>query len=910
MSDRPVTALPAIPRGPAADAALDVRALFQEGLASLRSLAGRQWTDHNTHDPGITILELACWALAELAYRSSLPIEDLILRPAAEGEDEGTLAAHSAAQFHRAGAILPNRPWTPADWRRRLIDLPGVKNAWVEPVNDVRLFADLRRRELRRDPPAHTAWQEVVLGGLHRARIEFMDHIGTRAEREAVLRQVSERLQAERNLGEDFIELRSAKAQYFAVCAEIELDAGVDPSQAAAQCLFTLSQTIAPAVPNHPLAVGLARGTPLPDLLEGPLLQHGLIDTADLAASELPQTLQLSDLIAAVMGVSGVRAVLDLRINPLQRGNEDDEAAPDADPFEVVADALPVANPWQVPVRPGRLPRLSLAQGRLVFSQRGLPVAGWFVADMPEAVREGLTALRAEARRKVETPQELEPALPLGRSRDLSGYHSFQNDFPALYGIGPEGLPPGADETRRLEVRQLQAWLLFFDQWMANHLATLAGAGRRLSVAPADLLALADGWQAAAQGSAPVPHVLGAQLVNDIFTQAPLYHPGTDTRRLADLNESADEATARQQRVLEHLLARIGEDFAEISAVLGACFGTPAAQRIAQQCRFLAEAAELGGARAGAQHQYPAGPEGVWNTTNVSTLERRLARLLGLADFSRRSLSAVSHDSYTEVDATPDEAPEWRFRVRHAVTGRILLSASTRYLTAEAARAEMMQAIERAQLDAGIQRARSGDGRHYFNIVAADGEVLARRIQYFDDAAAMEAAIAELQQHLRERYSGEGLYLVEHLLLRPVEPDDPLLPICGDPGCDDCLDLDPYSWRLHILLPAYAGRFQNQAFRRFVEETIRRELPAHLLPTVCWLAPEDMARFERAWRDWLELHAGHSRSGRRNKLQALIDTLVSVKNVYPQRALFDCSGDETQPPFILGKTSLGRMNSA
>ena len=116
--------------------------------------------------------------------------------------------------------------------------------------------------------------------------------------------------------------------------------------------------------------------------------------------------------------------------------------------------------------------------------------------------------------------------------------------------------------------------------------------------------------------------------------------------------------------------------------------------------------------------------------------------------------------------------------------------------------------------------------------------------------------------------------------------------------------------RLHLLLPAYAGRFQNQAFRQFVEETIRRELPAHLLPTVCWLAPEDMARFERAWRDWLELHAGHSRSSRRNKLQALIDALVSVKNVYPQRALFDCSGDETQPPFILGKTSLGRMNSA
>ena len=65
-------------------------------------------------------------------------------------------------------------------------------------------------------------------------------------------------------------------------------------------------------------------------------------------------------------------------------------------------------------------------------------------------------------------------------------------------------------------------------------------------------------------------------------------------------------------------------------------------------------------------------------------------------------------------------------------------------------------------------------------------------------------------------------------------------------------------------------------------------------------------RFEAAWRHWLTLHAGFSTSGRRAKLQALIDALVGVKNVYPARSLFDCTGDEAKPPFILGRTSLGR----
>jgi hypothetical protein len=111
---------------------------------------------------------------------------------------------------------------------------------------------------------------------------------------------------------------------------------------------------------------------------------------------------------------------------------------------------------------------------------------------------------------------------------------------------------------------------------------------------------------------------------------------------------------------------------------------------------------------------------------------------------------------------------------------------------------------------------------------------------------------------------------------------------------------------VHVVLPAYAGRFADAGFRRFAERTIRREMPAHLLPVVCWVGTDDMARFEAAWRDWLMLAAGFSHGGRAQKLQALIDALVGIKNVYPVRALFDCTGDETRPPFIVGKTSLGR----
>ncbi|MDD3355246.1 hypothetical protein, partial [Zoogloea sp.] len=138
--------------------------------------------------------------------------------------------------------------------------------------------------------------------------------------------------------------------------------------------------------------------------------------------------------------------------------------------------------------------------------------------------------------------------------------------------------------------------------------------------------------------------------------------------------------------------------------------------------------------------------------------------------------------------------------------------------------------------------------------------------------------------------------------------DDPFLPICVDPDCTDCADTDPYSWRLQIILPAYAGRFQNMDFRRFVEQTIRQEVPAHLLPRICWVNADDMARFEGAYRDWLLLHAGASRPNRverHARLNALVDALTGMKNQYPQRRLFDCTAEAPSPPFVLGQTALG-----
>ena len=361
-----------------------------------------------------------------------------------------------------------------------------------------------------------------------------------------------------------------------------------------------------------------------------------------------------------------------------------------------------------------------------------------------------------------------------------------------------------------------------------------------------------------------------------------------------------------RNRLLDHLIARRGERFHEFAEIMRTEFNAAPATMIAPKCAFLDRHPEVSAARGLGYDHARQDDDALWNSENVSGLERRLAALLGLPNARRRSLADISHDTYDEVDAVPDGVEEFRWRVRRRDTHDILLSASTRYPTREAARTEMSRALQFAATPAGYQRKRSSDGRHYFNVVDDRGEVLGRRIEYFRTAEAMEAAVADLVAYVREAYAPEGMYVVEAVLLRPEQPEDdvPLAP-CPSPGCTDCADADPFSYRLHVVLPAFAGRFADLEFRRWAERVIRAEVPAHVEPRICWIGPAEMAELETRYREWLPVRAGREQGERVARTRAFVRALTQVRNVYPAQRLHGCDGPEDARKFLLGRTALG-----
>lgn len=853
-------AAPTIPKEPNSEPALNHELLYAAGLEHVRRLASRVWTDYNVHDPGITTLELLSYALTDLSYRASFPVEDLLA--SATGN-----AREMKKQFFTARRILPNRPLTLLDYRKLLIDLAGVKNAWLQPAA-LTYYADTIKGTLSSEDTGSPAIKPVNILGLYDVIIDF--DATEVAKQKAVMDTVRERLQANRNLCEDFVNFRRVQTQAFLLCCELELSPEADVSKVEAEIYFAVEQHLAPSVRNYTLDEMLARkkadGTPfaVDEIFNGPALDCGFIDDAELASADLREKIYLSDIISEIMDIDGVRAVRDIVINPQDASGS-------------------LENKWIVPVAAGKKAVLDQEGCRLVYYKRNMPVT----ADQTRAT-ERYNELLETARAKAEEKQDYDLDIPLGSYRQPGTYYSFQNHFPALYGLSADGLNGGTDEKRKALAFQLKAYLLFFDQVMSNYLAQLSRVRELLSADP------------------DLQHTYFSQVV-DTFADVEKIYQANPGPKLEGIIEETDAFADRRNRFLDHLIARFAEQFTDLAHISYTALGATRKDMIEIKCAFLRDYPALSSERSLAYNYTLQDAADLWNSENVSGLERRLARLLGIPNLTRRNLSSIAHDIYAEIDSTPDD--EFRWRIHEKDTNGIALSSSTRYLTRKLAEQEMRTAISFALVPSGYERKVAGNEKHYFNIIDAKGEVVGRRIEYFDTPDEMEQAIVDLMEYLRANYSDESMYLIEPILLRPEEQADPFLPICVDPNCTDCGEEDPYSYRLHVILPAYTARFSKMEFRRFTEEVIREETPAHILPRICWISLDDMARLEKAYHDWIHLKAGVDEAKRTATLVKFIEVLFSVRNIYPSQKLHGCAAPEDQQKFLLGQTALGTMKN-
>lgn len=707
----------------------------------------------------------------------------------------------------------------------------------------------------------------------------------------AITDTVEDRLHAHRNLCEDFVSISGVCTNTIGLCADIDLATDAVLEEVQAEIFFQVEQYFSPPVRFYTLGEMTAAGRAPEDIFNGPALQHGFIEAAELEKSDISQQrfLYTSDIINILMDIPGVEAVRDVFLTK----------------YDCEGVVVPPSRRWCVELDYRHVARLGLDESRLLFFKTGLPYV--LRGEREARMLRLLERKRAAADRPPLSDLQLDYPAPEGRPADWLDFTPLRETLPEVYGVGAAGLPPGADEERLAQARQLKAFLAFFDQLLVNYLGQLNHLRDLLGLQPED--------------RTYYTQFLSADLLGDeLYTDAAALEdaaPGHGPQSLQRLIEEEDLFLDRRNRLLDHLLARFAEQFTDYALLVNDALGNRGPEElIGDKIDFLNDYPRLSSDRGRGFHYRD--PADLWDTGNVPGLQRRAGRLLGMGNIDRRDLHCPSlRDDFV----LEENAGVWTFRLENA--DGILLRSTDNYPDEDSA----LDASEEVILlaydpdnfdtdDAGgdwrfeigrIQRNTDGD------VISKD--VLAESEATFADQAAAETAATAFREEFTtdlpdEDCMPEGLHVVEHLLLRPRhEYEDDFFAVCLPEDCRFCGEEDPYSFRASVILPYWMERFTDRLMkvRSYADSLLRREAPAHVHLRICWVSNEQLRRFELRYRRWLEVvslrYPDPDLLSRR--LNALLRVLGQLRSVYPKGFLHDCDDSEEEATIVLGKSFLG-----
>jgi hypothetical protein len=679
-------------------------------------------------------------------------------------------------------------------------------------------------------------------------------------------------LHQHRNLAEDFCNIQAVEVTDIAVCMDMETEPSADIEAILGEAYYLIDQYFSPDLKFYSLQQLMDEKVTVDEIFEGPALSNGFIKNDELEAAVLPTVLHASDVINLIMDLPGVKSVKNFVF-----------ARYDKDGY------LVESQPWSMAVPTNHQPRLYIEASKTLVFKNGLP----FLADMNE-LSDTMQVIKGRNTQPKFSVLENDLPVPHGTYYDLQAWYPVQYSLPLTYGVGFDGLPESAGDVRKAQAKQLKAYLLFYEQLLVNYLAQLANASELFAV------------------DENVKQTYFSRFIetSEIAGLADLLN-GLDAAQLQQLTENEDTFLDRRNRFLDHLLARFAESFSSYALMLYSYTDDrdiAGKQLIENKIAFIRNFPELSRDRARSFNYKDPGL--VCSNDNTAGLARRIRLLLGYGTPYSGNI-----ELYEEKD-TDGKSFERRWRLVDDKK-KIYLSSSTRYSDPSLEAAEALAWKEIGNVFRYIASPSNYQIRkvkkYVLNLVDETGEVIATRKQSFKTKADAEAARDEIIGFTGKIRSGEQIYIVEHVLLRPrnipggLFPDgDPLLSVCLPEGCDPlCGEEDPYSFRITVVLNGEDGLANKGIeFRRFAEQTIRMETPAHLGVKICWVSKEQLDEFGQVYCDWLAELARPEPdpSDLHEKLVLLMEVFKRLKNVYPQAALFDCVDGNDENRVMLGNT--------
>lgn len=752
-------------QNPAFPEYLNFETLRAIGIAHLQQMSGKLWTDYNLHDPGITILEVLCYAVTELGYRNNLDIEDLLAKAPTQGRQEED-------NFFTPDQILTCNPVTELDLRKCLLNIKGVRNAWIKPYENYHLvFSELQKQwEVQLEPPPKeldTQQPQVLpeaaekqesqsgpwLKGLYSVLLDldppiYFDACGQPYQPLGqILDEVKSVLNCYRNLCEDFHELIVLGEEAIALRGEIELDSSVDANDVLVEIFIQVQAFLAPSIQFYSLQELLDRGKSSTEIFAGrpsaiarhdahalsrKTESHGFIDTEELEALTLPTQIHTSDLYQIILDIPGVQAVRKLSIQSYINGL-----------------AQSPEQSWSLSLAANYRPVLGLDQSNLALLKGGLPAP----VDQ-EKVKRHYNQKKLSALKAYREEADLDLTIPKGTYYpDLATHYSIHHDFPLTYGISEDGLPETAKPLRKAQAKQLKGYLVFFDQMLANYLQQLSQARSLFS------------WKEQHETRTYFTQVLDFPEAERILALTDSFKDETraepfklpenwneQTRKqflpfLEEKIEDKNTALERRNRFLDHLLARFAESFTDYVLlnyrINGGISNAESITRVIQdKANFLQDYSPL------SRDRFRAANISCQNTQYrlyTSGFEQRIARLLGIKTGSTEQ-TLVRYN-------VADQPGHFRIRLgwegRDRDSDRPLLVRQT-YPTLEAAQTALEQLLACIHNPSHFQRLIYRNAYYGWEVIDNDGTSLALYDHSYPTDIARNAALTSLVQQVRQ----------------------------------------------------------------------------------------------------------------------------------------------------------------
>lgn len=661
---------------------------------------------------------------------------------------------------------------------------------------------------------------------------ENLDQVTGKLDEAAIKQRILSVFAKHRNLCEDVHRIEIFQTIPYYLAGEVEIRPSYNTAKIYAEIFLKCAHYISSGIQIDRYESIFSQTGSYEQIFSGPLTTHGHISDRCFEMSQ--EVLSIVDLISLINQIEGVVKVHDLYL--IDQENQkytsisyDSSKLPDLC-FPEIGKSMQIL-------------RLVLRQGtsRKDQSDKTTGFESYENKQDEALLEEALLELRkllfeyhAFRNNRQSFAQLIQ--LPGGQRRVLENYFSIQNQFPAIYGINRYGIPRSESPETRAKAKQLKAYLFPFEQLMANYLQNLQEIPRLFSL-DSEL------------EQSYFSQFLNNQNIPDIES---LYVKGKQHSQalLSEILVHYDHFIDRRNRVLDTLLAMYGEQYPQRSLLEFDCYRRtdPGRWIIENKINFLKCIREITRDRAkGFNYLEPVlyGCEEE-REENIAGAHKRISILLGLSQFNRISSITdvlIKRNSRLIPDRVLAEGisllPE---EIENKAVSVFFDEEKFIEMTIPAKLPAFGHAVFKEGVELKNYRLVSSGQKTIVCLKSEQNACLwpLGSKDSLDEAVLYAHEFCSTLTQLN--IACENFHMIEHLLLRPR----------GDEGFGSIPDGESFfDFRISVIFPSWTARFSNKEFRKFAQETVIKNLPAHIFPEFYWLDFVYMQDFEQRYRTWL-----------------------------------------------------------